>query len=101
MKHLAKSLLLVAAACAAGPAHAQLAFGQMDRGLYLGGSAGWSRADVDRPALPAGFTIDTFDADESEPGFKLFGGYRFSRNLALETGYARLGKFGFNGTATP
>ena len=101
MKHVAQSLLLVAAASLSAPACAQLAFGQMDTGLYLGGSAGWSRADIDGPRLPAGFATTSLSRDEDEAGFKLFGGYRFTRNLAVEGGYANLGKFGFSGTATP
>lgn len=101
MKHLATSALLVAAACAAAPASAQLAFGQMDTGLYLGGNVGWSRASVDQPTVPAGFAVTSFDKDENDAGFKAYGGYRFTRNLALEGGYARLGKFGFNGTTAP
>jgi OOP family OmpA-OmpF porin len=39
--------------------------------------------------------------DESDTAFKLFGGYQFNRNFALEGGYFNLGKFGFTSTTVP
>ena len=34
-------------------------------------------------------------------GYKLFGGYKFNKNFALEGGYFDLGKFGFTATTVP
>jgi len=78
-----------AAACvvamAAVSAQAQVA----GTGLYVGGSIGhtkWKGGDG-----PLG------GIDSSNTGGKVYGGYEFTPNAALELGYADLGKFKFNG----
>lgn len=38
----------------------------------------------------------TLSCDDSDSGFKIFGGYQFNKNLALEGGYADLGKTAFS-----
>jgi OOP family OmpA-OmpF porin len=77
--------------------------GRLDTSLYLGGSVGYSRLNIDQSdvALPAGFTFTSFNKDEKDVGYKLFAGYRLHRNLAIEAGYIRLGEFSFNGTTAP
>ena len=81
MKLIPKTLLIGASLLAAG-AHAE--------GLYIGGNVGGSHYKSD--ALP-GLT-----SDRSDTGYKLFGGYALSPNLAVEGGWASLGKFsGANG----
>lgn len=75
-------------------------------GWYLGGNAGQARADIHDPRiadelLGSGFATTAFRDDESNLGFKLFGGYQFSPYLALEGGYFRLGEFGYNATTLP
>jgi len=76
-------------------------------GYYYGGlSIGQSRAKIDEPRitaslLAAGLTTTAMTRDESDTAFKLFGGYQFNRNFALEGGYFNLGKFGFTSTTTP
>lgn len=65
---------------AAGTALAQ------ERGLYLGGSVG----DAQYQNICNGF--DTGAAcNDGDTGFRVFGGYQFNRNAALELGYVDLG----------
>lgn len=75
---------MAAGAAAAGMALALPAFAQMradlpqeDHGLYLGGGLGAN--------------------DDSESVWRLFGGYRVHRNLAVELGYIDLGDMTING----
>jgi OOP family OmpA-OmpF porin len=74
-----------AAACAAlmaVPAHAQSTW--TDNGLYIGGSIGRS----DYKGGSGGFPIDRKDT-----GGKIYGGYEFTPNIALELGYVNFGEF--------
>jgi OOP family OmpA-OmpF porin len=74
---------------------------------YYGGlSLGQSRARIDEPRitatlLGAGLTTTSMTRDEHDTGYKVFGGYQFNKNLALEAGYFNLGKFGFTSTTVP
>lgn len=77
-----------------------------DSGWYVGGNYGQSEADIDDERitdalLSAGVTSVSIVDDDSDTGFKLFGGYQFNRSFALEAGYFDLGKFGFVATTTP
>lgn len=81
------------------------AYGQ-EPGLYIGLSGGQSRAKIDSERitaglLGAGLTTTAMTRDESDKAFRIFGGYKFNRNFALEAGYFNLGKFGFTSTTTP
>lgn len=91
---------LAAAALAAPAALAQ------DAGWYLGGGVGRSAATIDESRITnslSGQRLDTtvFDADERDTGYRLFGGYQFSRHLALEAGWFDLGRFGFEAATSP
>ena len=82
------------------------AFAQEGGYTYGGLSLGQSRAKIDEPRITAsllasGLTTTSMSRDESDTGFKLFGGYQFNRNFALEAGYFNLGKFGFTSTTVP
>ena len=55
-----------------------------DKGFYAGASFGQSEADG---SCPAGFTCDLKDTD-----WKIFGGYRIMRHLAVEGWYADHGE---------
>ena len=75
-----------------------------DVGFYFGGSLGYSRVDLDTGSLAsAGMT--TLSSDDNDTGWKLFAGYQFHRNWAVEGTYYDLGKFNafgrVTGTATP
>ena len=69
-----------------------------DAGYAYGGlSAGQSRARIDEPRITAGLTgaglaTSNFARDETDVGYKLFGGYQFNRHIAVEGGYVDLGK---------
>ena len=54
-------------------------------GIYVGVAAGGSHASYDCDA--------GFDCDKSDTGFKLFGGYKLTENVAVEAHYADFGKF--------
>ncbi|MBI3525761.1 MAG: outer membrane beta-barrel protein [Betaproteobacteria bacterium] len=71
-----------------------------DAGWYIGGNIGQSKAKIDDPRITSdlkskGFTTTSIIDDNRDTGYKLFSGYQFNRNFALEGGYFDLGKFGF------
>ena len=101
----AKTLGLLALAVVAGPLAVAADQGSY-RGLYIGGNIGQSRADFDEARIAAGVraaggAVTSIATDERDTGYKLFGGYQFSRHFALEGGYFDLGKFGFSATTIP
>lgn len=89
MKRIALAGLVVMASFA-GQAAAQ----QQPRGWYAGISAGQSKADVDGSGLTVlGATQSSLSTEDTDTGFKVYGGYRFNRYLGVEVGYADLGSF--------
>ncbi|MEO9038550.1 MAG: outer membrane beta-barrel protein [Gallionella sp.] len=74
------------------------AFAADDTFWYAGGNIGQSRAKIDdariSPLLPGA----TISDDNKGNAFKLFGGYQFNRNFAVEGGYFNLGEFGYTAT---
>ena len=75
-------------------------------GWYGGINIGQSRAKIDdariaSSLLAGGLTMTSINDDDRDTGYKLFGGYRFHRNFALEGGYFNLGKFGFTANTVP
>ena len=77
-----------------------------DLGWYSGVSVGQSRAKIDdtritSSLLGGGFTATSISDDNRDTGYKLYGGYKFNRNFALEGGYFDLGRFGFTATTVP
>ncbi|MDB5998731.1 MAG: hypothetical protein JWP52_430 [Rhizobacter sp.] len=75
MKLLMKSLIVASALVGIG-AHAE--------GLYVGGSIGGARLTDS--------TVGGIGYDRSDTGGKVYGGYEINSNLAVELGYANLGK---------
>ena len=76
-----------------------------ESGWYGGLGVGQSRANIadDRirsELLGSGLTMTTIEDDDSDVGYKLFGGYKFNKHFALEGGYFNLGKFGFTANTT-
>jgi OmpA-OmpF porin, OOP family len=77
-----------------------------DAGWYVGANVGQSRAKIDDARitsglLGSGFAATSITNDERDTGFKLYGGYQFNRNFALEGGYFDLGQFGFTANTVP
>jgi len=71
-------------------------------GLNLGqGRAKIDDAGITRDLLGAGFTTTSISNDDHHFGYKIFGGYKFNQNFALEGGYFDLGRFGFTATTLP
>ena len=77
-----------------------------DLGWYGGANIGRSAANIDDARITSGLaagglgTASISDRDRST-GFKLYGGYQFHRNFALEGGYFDLGKFGYTANTIP
>ena len=69
-----------------------------DSRFYIGGSIGRSQVKIDTGALAdettaAGLSNTGYSANNSDTGWKLFAGYKFHPNFAVEGGYVDLGKF--------
>jgi len=60
----------------------------LDYGAFVGGSIGTTRYDICDQLVSAGAT----SCDDQNTGFKIFGGYKFNRYLAVEGGYVDFGK---------
>ena len=78
-----KKILLTALIAMAGSvgAHAE--------GIYVGVAAGGTNLDLDCNGAPS--------CDKSDTGFKLFGGYKLTENVAVEAHYADYGKAKLSG----
>ena len=77
-----------------------------DEGWFVGASIGETSASLRfnsaiLPALPAGVTLTDLYYDDSDTGFKAFGGYQFNPYFALEVGHFDLGEYEFNATTSP
>ncbi len=77
MKRNCIRIASITAALFALPAAAQ------EPGFYAGVSVGQSKFSSQCDGIPAGVSCD-----ENTTTYKLFGGYQFTRNLALELGYS-------------
>jgi OmpA-OmpF porin, OOP family len=83
------------------PASAQLSEGETP--YYVGASAShliadqMSKGTINQALQQQGLAVSTNHADESSSGWKMFAGYRFHPNWALEGGYNNLGSYDFEG----
>lgn len=72
---------------------------------YGGVSVGQSKTNVNANGIAAGllpgFSASSSSTDEKDTAFRVFGGYQFNRNFALEGGYFHLGKNSFNAVTVP
>ena len=83
-KHMMATLLIAAAPLAASTS--VLAQTQTPgTGFYGGVGAGVSRTDLNGTGV-------TGSTDKRDSAWKLFGGYQFNRNIAVEGGYVDMGK---------
>lgn len=65
-----------------------------DRGWYGGIATGQSRIDFGGSLLPvAGATVSTVTKNDTDTAYKVFGGYRVNRHLAMEAGFTDFGNF--------
>ena len=73
---------------------------------YMGGNIGQSKAKIDdksinRQLIDSGSTSSTINEDDNDWAYKLFGGYQFNDNFAIEAGYFDLGQFSYKTTTVP
>jgi OOP family OmpA-OmpF porin len=66
-----------------------------DAGWYIGAAYGMTSFDLDT----TGITNPT--VDDSDSGFKIYGGFQFNKHLGAEVGYVDAGKATFSGSAIP
>jgi len=86
LKRIMTPLLIAASLTASAGAYAQAQGSQAaGTGFYGGLGAGIGRTDLDGSGV-AGST------DKRDSVWKLFGGYQFNRNIAIEGGYVNMGK---------
>lgn len=77
-----------------------------DSGWYVGGNIGRTKAKIDnagitRNLLGGGFTTTSIAEGKRDGGYKIFGGYQYNRNFAVEAGYFDLGQFGYMANVVP
>lgn len=75
-------------------------------GPYIGANVGTTRAKFNNDSINStlagqGFTVNSRTEDNRSTGYKLFGGYQFNRNFAVEGGYFDLGRFNYSLNTTP
>ena len=75
-------------------------------GWYIGGNLGKAEANIDDADIATqlrstGATSVSISEDDRDTAFKLFGGYQYSKNMAVEAGYFDLGEFGYTATTVP
>lgn len=73
---------------------------------YIGGNVGLSKGHFDEAQIATqvmapGSAVNSINSDIRDIGGKVFGGYQFNRNFALEGGYFDLGKFKFSADTIP
>lgn len=98
MKGKAFALAFACAALAAIPAAAAA----QDKGFYIGGSFGNSKlndfcGDLDAVAASVGGTLSS--CDDKDSTWKIFAGYRVSRNVAIEGTYIDFGEITADGSS--
>ena len=96
--------LLALAVLATPVLHAQESIS--NTGLYMGISAGESKAHIDNPRitqglLGAGLATDSLTEDRRDTGYKAFVGIPINPYWAVEAGYFDLGRFGFTANTSP
>jgi OOP family OmpA-OmpF porin len=77
-----------------------------DAGWYGGANIGRTQASIDDARITSGLlgsslTTTSIQDNDRDRGYKLFGGYQYNKNFAVEAGYFDLGRFGFVANTTP
>jgi OOP family OmpA-OmpF porin len=88
-----------------GSVLATSALAQDSKYYYFGLGAGQSQSQIeDRQTtdslLRSSNSPSSFTSERQDTGYKVFGGYQFNKNFALEAGYFNMGKFTY-GTSMP
>jgi OOP family OmpA-OmpF porin len=104
MKFNQTSVMLGVAALASLAALPAVA--QDKNGWYLGGSLGRTGASIDDNRITSGLAgqglaTSSINDRDTNHGYKIFGGYQFHRNFAVEAGYFDLGHFGYTANTVP
>lgn len=76
-----------------------------DSGWYVGASLGQSNADINAGDIKsllegAGYTGVVASVDNTDTGWKLFGGYQLNKNIGFEAAYVNLGSWTTSATYT-
>ena len=108
MKHImkfTKTSIMLGLAAAAGLC-ATSAMAQPIDGWYAGGNVGRTAATIDDDGIRSGLQMQglatpSIDDRDRDTGYKVFGGYKFHRNFAVEAGFFDLGSFGYTATTVP
>jgi OmpA-OmpF porin, OOP family len=82
------------------------AVAQDKTGWYVGGNLGRTGASIDddrirRGLAGQGLGTVSIDDHDTNHGYKVFGGYQFHPNFAVEAGYFDLGHFGYTANTSP
>ncbi len=86
-----RSLKLSLAACAVAAFVSAPAFAAEPHGWYLGAGVGYAQNKLSDNVFPSGTSEKTNDI-----GFKIYGGYQFTPNWAVEAEYLNFGKYSAN-----
>lgn len=83
-----------------GSVLATSALAQESKYYYWGLGVGQSHSQIDdrlttNSLLGSSTSPGSFSSEAKDTSYKLFGGYQFNRNIALEAGYFNLGKFSY------
>src|SRR4051794_20610604 len=75
-------------------------------GWYAGAAVGRSAATIDDARIASGLqaqglATSSITNRDRDTGYKLFGGYQLTPNLAVEAGLFHLGSFGYTATTVP
>ena len=75
-------------------------------GWYIGANLGKAEANIDDADITTllqstGATSVSINEDDRDTAFKIFGGYQYSKHMAVEADYFDLGEFGYTATTVP
>lgn len=90
--------LCLGALCAIAAGSSMAAGNQDQSGWYLGTGLGYSTISPDFGESKLAGLGQNSSQQKNDTGFKLYGGYQFNKNWAIETQYINLGKYKADGT---
>jgi hypothetical protein len=95
MERMMKRLIATAVltTLVAAPAFAQSYPGVPDEGVYLGAALGQSKLKFDMGGFYRDLGYPNVSSDDTDTAFKMFVGYQFNPNFAVEASYVDFGDF--------